>query len=215
MAVQADYDAEADAFDADPYPRHLHAAFVDRLSATCPSNGTVLDAPCGTGHYFAQIVATGRSVIGIDQSAGMLDVARRRGLAVRLEQLGLQELALEAAVDAAMTVDALENVPPEEWPLVIANVVRAIRPGGHWYLTVEETDARTVAEAFAAATAAGMPIVEGEVIEGDTAGYHFYPGRERVRAWLAAAGLTVVDEADDPYDGWAYWHLLVRTPSDS
>lgn len=210
-AVEAEYDAEADAFDADPYPRHQHAAFVDRLLATCPPGGTVLDAPCGTGHYFEQIHAAGRSVVGVDQSAGMLAVARGRRLAVRLEQVGLQELALEAAVDGAMTVDALENVPPEDWPLVVGNVVRAIRPGGHWYLTVEETDPADIEAAFRAATAMGLPVVEGEVIEGDTAGYHYYPGRDRVRSWLSLAGLTIVAEADDPYDGWAYWHVLART----
>jgi len=130
-AVEVEYDAVSESFDEDPYPRQRHVEFVDRLLATCPPDGTVLDAPCGTGHYFAQIRAAGRSVIGIDQSAGMLAVARRRGLAARLEQVGLQELAFERAVDAAMTVDALENVPPEEWPLVVANIVRAIRPSGH------------------------------------------------------------------------------------
>ena len=28
-----------------------------------------------------------------------------------------------------MTIDGLENVPPEDWPLVLANLRRALRPG--------------------------------------------------------------------------------------
>jgi len=65
--------------------------------------------------------------------------------------------------------------------------------------------------AFSEAVPAGAPAVLGEVVEGDTAGYHFYPGRDRVRAWLAEAGLQILADADDPYDGWAYWHILTRT----
>jgi hypothetical protein len=30
-----------------------------------------------------------------------------------------------------MCVDAMENVFPEDWPQVLANLRRALRPGGH------------------------------------------------------------------------------------
>lgn len=46
--------------------------------------------------------------------------------------------------------------------------------------------------------------------EGDTAGYHYYPGRDRVDSWLGDAGLIRVDEAFSQHDGWVYRHLLVR-----
>jgi len=53
--------------------------------------------------------------------------------------------------------------------------------------------------------------VHGEVIEGDTAGYHFYPEPEQVSAWLDAEGLDVVAEGYDQEDGWGYRHLLLRS----
>jgi SAM-dependent methyltransferase len=211
-AVEAQYDLEAPTYDATPYPTTSHGAFVERLLATCPPGGTILDAPCGTGQYFAQVRASGRSVVGIDQSAGMLEQARARGLATRLERIGLQEMAFTAEFDGAMTIDAMENVPPEEWPLVLANLRRAVRPGAHLYLTVEEIDATQVDAAYAALRARDEPAVHGEVIEGDTAGYHFYPGRDRVGAWLDAERLTVVAETVDQEDDWAYRHLLLRAP---
>ena len=111
-----------------------------------------------------------------------------------------------------MTVDSMENVPPEDWPLVLANLARAVRPGSYLYLTVEEIDDAEVRAAHAAAETAGIPAVYGEVIEGDTAGYHFYPGRARIRGWLDEQGLELSHEATDLEDGWGYWHLLVRTP---
>ena len=52
----------------------------------------------------------------------------------------------------------------------------------------------------------------GEVIDGDVAGYHYYPSQEQVIEWIATAGLTVIDEAYHQEDGWGYRHLLLRRP---
>ena len=212
-AVRADYDADAAAYDDSPYPTTSHTAFIDRLIATCPADGIVLDAPCGTGQYFARIRDAGRRVVGIDQSSGMLAQARRRGLAERVEQVGLQEMTFDAEFDGAMTVDAMENVPPEDWPLVLGNLRRAVRPGSHLYMTIEEQEAAEIEEAWQRNRARGLPAVRGEIVEGDTAGYHYYPGREQVRDWVAAEGLEVVEEGFDQEEGWGYWHLFLVTPA--
>jgi SAM-dependent methyltransferase len=209
-AVLAEYDLEAPEYDAQPYPTRSHQAFVNRLLDSCPAGGTVLDAPCGTGKYFDLVRAAGRSVVGIDQSAGMLIQALARGIAVRVDQVGLQELAIDGEFDGAMTIDAMENVPPEDWPLVLANLHRAVRPGAHLYLTVEEIDEAEIDAAFVDSQARGLPALRGEVMEGDTAGYHFYPAREQVLRWLDAEGLDVVEERFDQEDSWGYRHLLVR-----
>lgn len=209
-AVGASYDSEAPTYDEDPYPVETQRRFVERLVATCPPDGIVLDAPCGTGRYFGLVAAAGRRVVGIDQSAGMLAQARARDIAVALDLVGLQELAFDGDFDAAMTVDAMENVFPEDWPAVLANLRRAVRPGGHLYLTVEEVPETVVDDAFADLSARGLPVVRGEVIEGDVAGYHYYPGRHQVARWLEAEGLAIVDQDTETYEDWAYWHLLLQ-----
>jgi len=140
----------------------------------------------------------------------MLNQARAKGIAESLVEVGLQELPFDGEFDGALTIDGLENVPPEDWPLVLANLRRAVKPGAHLYLTVEEADDAEVAEAFEKQSAQGIPVVTGEVIEGDTAGYHYYPGRERVLGWLAEAGFSVVEEDFDQQEGWGYRHLLTR-----
>jgi SAM-dependent methyltransferase len=213
-AVRAQYDLEAPGYEADDYPHATQGAWVGRVLEACPPGGIVLDIPCGTGRYFAQVAASGRRVVGMDQSAGMLAQARAKGIAERLEQVGLQELAVGATFDAVLTVDALENVGPEDWPLVLANLCRAVRPGGIVYLTVEEwADEAGKDEAFATLTAQGYPAVRGEVVEGDVAGYHFYPDRERVLAWIEAAELEVLEDVSEHVqDDWGYRHLLLRAP---
>jgi ubiquinone/menaquinone biosynthesis C-methylase UbiE len=210
--VEATYDAEASRYDEhDPPIRSTHRHFVRRLLATCPPGGLVLDAPCGTGKYFGMVEAAGLRVVGVDQSAGMLAQARLKGVAVTLHAMGLQEIRFAAAFDAAMTIDAMENVPPEDWPVVLSNLHRAVRPGGSLYITVEEIPDREIERAYTGAVAGGLPAVRGEVIDGDTAGYHYYPGRERVLGWLGEEGLTVIEEAFGPEEWGGYRHFLLRS----
>lgn len=209
-AVVADYDAEAPSYDMNLYPADTQEEWVARLLTLIPPAGTVLDAPCGTGRYFSLITGAGMRVVGVDQSAGMLAQARARNPAVWLEHKSLQELSYAAEFDAAITVDAMENVPPEDWPAVLANLSRAVRKGGVLYLTVEEVSDLRVDHAFDALSARGLPAVRGEMVEGDVAGYHFYPGRNQVLAWFAAAGLDVIDEGYSAEEDWGYRHFLLR-----
>ena len=170
----------------------------------------MLDAACGTGRYFAMVLDSGRRVVGTDQSTGMLARARARFPAVPLERVGLQELAFDAEFDAVMCIDALEHVPPEDWPRVLANLARAVRPGGPLYLTVERVDEQVLERELAEASARGEPAVRGETTRD---GYHFYPSRAQGDGWLAQAGLAVVAEDLSPGDGYGYLHLLATGPA--
>jgi SAM-dependent methyltransferase len=210
-AVIAAYDAEAPSYDEHEYPSDMQREWVARAVRPISAGGTVLDAPCGTGKYFPLLAAAGQRVAGVDQSAGMLARAESRGIAFSLEQRALQDLSYVHEFDAVITVDAMENIPPEDWPPVLANLHRAVRPGGIIYLTVEEVDQSTVDQAFQGLSARGLPAVRGEIVEGDVAGYHYYPGREQVTGWFRHEGLAILDEGFKRENGWGYRHFLLRT----
>ncbi len=53
--------------------------------------------------------------------------------------------------------------------------------------------------------------MRGEVVEGNVAGYHHYPGKERVAGWLRDAGLVPLEEGYTDMGDWGYRHLLVRS----
>ncbi len=189
-----------------------HAREMAAFLAALPAGARVLDAACGTGKYWPMIRAAGHRVEGVDQSAGMLRVAAAKDPTVPVRRVGLQELAGEpgiaGAFDAVVCMDALENVAPEDWPAVAANLRLALRPGGAAYVTVELPDEAAVAAAQADALALGAPVVDGEDWAPD-GGYHYYPARSRVDAWLHEAGFTI--ERD--IDGDDYRHLVLRASS--
>jgi ubiquinone/menaquinone biosynthesis C-methylase UbiE len=187
-----------------------HRRFVEQVIESCPPGGTILDAPCGTGRYFGMVLAAGRHVVGIDQSAGMLAQARSKHPEAVLEQVGLQELDFDAQFDAAICVDSMEYVAPEDWPVVLANLRRAVRPGGLIYLTVEQIDAAEIAAVFAEARADGLPVVLGEHFRRG-GGYHHYPTEDQVAGLLAAAGLEFVVEGRSSGGNYGYHLLLVRS----
>jgi ubiquinone/menaquinone biosynthesis C-methylase UbiE len=210
LRAEEQYDLYASTYDEDLSPiTPTHRRFVEKVIESCPPGSVILDAPCGTGRYFELVLAAGRTVVGIDQSAGMVVQARAKYPEVVVDQTGLQELEFEAAFDAAMCIDAMENVCPEDWPRVLANLHRAVRGGGLIYLTVEQIDSAEIASAFAEATAAALPVVYGEKIWRG-GGYHYYPTPGRVYRWLAAEGLEIVEEGISRARAHGYCHILAR-----
>ena len=141
----------------------------------------------------------------------MLAQAQARGIAFSLEHKALQDLSYDHDFDAVITVDAMENIPPEDWPLVLANLHRAVRPDGVMYLTVEEVDQSQIDRAFASLSARRLPAVRGEIVEGgEVAGYHYYPGRELAVDWFEREGLAIAGEGFRRENGWGYRHFLLR-----
>lgn len=192
-----------------------HASMLERLLAATRPGGEVLDAACGTGKYWPAVLASGRRVSGIDQSAGMLAVAATKHPDVPTRQVPLQELDEHERYDAVICVDALENVGPEDWPGVARRLRVAARPGAPLYLTVElfepdDADAggRDLTQVFRAARARGEPVVPGEDV-GEDGGYHYYPDRERALGWLAESGI----EVDSTLEADGYLHILGHRPA--
>jgi len=119
---------------------------LETLSALDARPGEqVLDAGCGPGLLtvdLARQVGEGGRVVGLDKSADMLDLARRRCEA--LPQVVLEESSIEAtghpdgAFDAVACTQVLLYVA--DAPAALAELRRVLKPGGR--LVVIETDWR-------------------------------------------------------------------------
>jgi cyclopropane fatty-acyl-phospholipid synthase-like methyltransferase len=194
----------------------LHQQCFERFLSLCPPRGHLLDAACGTGKYWPLILASGRTVFGIDQSQGALLRAREKFPEVPTRKVGLQEMDYREAFSGAVCMDAMEMICPEDWPRVMRNLNEAIAPKGYLYFTVEFTREPDIQEAFAEGQQLGLPVVYGEAEWLQDGGYHwarggcyhYYPEMAQVKQWVLQAGFQVIDEQADA----EYHHLLVQKP---
>ena len=190
------------------YANVIHEQFIQELLDLLPQRSTILDAACGAGRYLPLLLEKGHSIIGIDQSQGMLACAKAKFPSVHFEKIGLQEMTYQEIFDGAICMDAMENVCPEDWMLVLTNFQRALKPHGYFYFTVEtieNADASEIQQAFERAQQAGLPVVYGEWPDEEI--YHYHPVNQQVKEWTQQAGFEILKEENG--DLW-YYHLLAR-----
>jgi 2-polyprenyl-3-methyl-5-hydroxy-6-metoxy-1,4-benzoquinol methylase len=180
----------------------VHQQFIQKFLKLLSQDSTILDAACGAGRYLPVLLEKGHTVIGIDQSQGMLSRVRAKFPDVQVEKVGLQEMSYQEAYDGIICMDAMEHIFPEDWPLVLSNFHQALKPQGYLYFTVEIADENDIEKAFIRAQQSGLPVVYGEWPDEDV--YHYYPPLQQVRGWVQQAGLDLIEEGE----GDGYRHFL-------
>ncbi|WP_439533942.1 class I SAM-dependent methyltransferase [Polymorphobacter sp.] len=172
----------------DPALYAANAAFVPALGHVvldwlAPKAGErILDLGCGDGALTARIVASGAEVDALDADAAMIGAARARGLSARVcDARDLSEVGVYDAVFSNATLHWIR--PPET---VIANVARALKPGGRF---VGEFGGHGNIAAIRAALSATL-VARGLAAIG-TPEWQFYPAADEYEALLEAGGFRV------------------------
>jgi len=165
--------------------------------------GRVLDVACGTGKVTADLyraVQPGGEALGIDFSAGMIEVAREKRPA-RLEGLSFERGdALDLPVeddrfDAATIAYGMRNLA--DYQRGFAEMARAVRPGGKVVCLEITTPTSAVGRLIAVWFDNVVPLIGKLVGQGDAYGYlarsvKGYPGPERIAEIMRGAGLEEV-----------------------
>jgi cyclopropane fatty-acyl-phospholipid synthase-like methyltransferase len=107
-----------------------HQEFLQKFLERLPPRGVLLSAACGAGLHDGLLLEAGHSVLGIDQSEGMLAQARERFPEAQYEKMDLQDMDFQEMFDGAICIDALEHVCPEDWPGILRRFQEALKPGG-------------------------------------------------------------------------------------
>ena len=205
-----------------------HRAYLQKFLERVNPGGVVLSAGCGAGRYDGLLLDVGHPVVGIDQSAGMLERAREHFPQVHYEKMGLQEMAFREEFDGVICMDAMEHISPEDYPHILRKFQEALKPGGVLYFTMDSTPSIELDASYERAKAQGLPVVFGEVADqvnvafeqlqalgpvpvvpddlSDSAVYHFYPSLDQAREWIKQAGLSIEEEGF----GSGYHHFVVR-----
>ena len=210
-AVAQLFDAMAPTYDdLEPWYEHLYAVLHGILRQTIgpapPGGGSALDAGCGTGFQSALLTELGWDAHGIDVSAGLLAVARRRLPAASfalasVETLPYPDARFDAVVCCGSTLSFVDD--PAR---ALAEMGRVLRPGGRLLLDGQHWPSLDLAWTLASALsgdALGYGVTAREAWHALIAGRSLrmvYPGygplwlftRRELSAMLAAAGLTPV-----------------------
>ena len=190
------------------YSNTTHQQFLQEFLSLLPQGGMILDAACGAGRYLPFLLEKTHSVLGIDQAPGMLARAKAKFPSVQFEKVGLQEMDYREVFDGAICMDAMENVCPEDWTLVLRNFHRALKQHGYFYFTaetIENADENEIQQAFERAQQAGLPVVYGEWPDEEV--YHYHPTNQQVKQWAQQAGFEILKEGNGEI---YYYHILVR-----
>jgi SAM-dependent methyltransferase len=108
-----------------PALNNEEAAALARLLG--PGEGRCLDLGCGTGLPTEAVAKLGWSVVGVDTSSDLLDVARARG--VEALQAPAEALPFEdGTFDAVVSVWTHTDI--DDFPAAVAEAARVLKPGG-------------------------------------------------------------------------------------
>lgn len=195
--------------NAGTYNNATHLTFIDEFLKLLSQKSTILDAACGIGRYLPYLLEREHSIIGIDQSQGMLTKAKAKFPDVLFENVSLQKMTYQENFDGVICVDAMENVCPKDWPVVLANFNRALKKDGYLYLTseiIEKAEENEIREAYQRGHQAGIPIVYGE--NPDEGVYHYHPTSLQVKTYIQQAGFKMVKEGYSV--DWYYHTLMIK-----
>ncbi|MFJ3234928.1 class I SAM-dependent methyltransferase [Streptomyces sp. NPDC086787] len=141
-SVEHGYDLLAPEFDHTPFrtPEPVLESVATALARLGPFEDG-LDLCCGTGAGTDVLARVCReSVTGVDFSAGMLDVARRRpgptGPRVVWVRGDARALPFASAFDLVVSFGAFGHFLPRELPGLFAGVRSVLRPGGRFAFPV-------------------------------------------------------------------------------
>jgi SAM-dependent methyltransferase len=170
------------------------AAEVVRRAELAPAE-RVLDIGSGTGIAAAEAVGEGRTVLGVDGAAAMLDIARQEVPGARFEVMDFNRLDLpDANWDVAISSHAL--LFADDRIQALREWRRVVRRGGRLSLSVPGPSELTPSAIYAA------------IYERWGIGSSFdYPTQEELAGWAQAAGWSGVATAEDP-------QMAIRLPDE-
>lgn len=143
-------------------------AFADFVAAM-PKGGAVLDLGCGPGRAAARMADAGLHVTATDGSPEMIRLAEQHpGVAAR--QATFDEIEGQAIYDGIWASFSLLHAPRAKFPVHLAALHRAAKPGARLHL--------------------GMKLGSGEATD-ELGRFYTYYSREELERSLHEAGFTV------------------------
>lgn len=173
----------------------------------------VVDLACGTGDIALQAAARGATVVGLDITPRMVELARAKATRARHEGLwpiptfvvgDMTALPLpDSSVDVVTTGYGLRNVPVLDD--AIDEIARVLKPGGRLLSLDFNRPASDLVRSVYLAYLTGVGSALGWVLHGDPDTYRYIP--ESIRRYPGAHGISTLLRARG-FDGVSAKRLL-------
>ena len=140
--IEAEFDGFAASFDAklsslDYKAPQLVGQTVARLSPDRASTLQVLDIGCGTGLCASYLKPYAKTLMGVDLSSNMLELAKERNLYDVLIKAELVHFLTDCGLKFDLVVSADTLIYFGRLEAAFCAVHKVLRAGGHWIFTVE------------------------------------------------------------------------------
>ena len=194
------YDALSWRYRADDAGEGGYAGWLAGLRDRVPPGGAVLDLGCGAGVPVARALARdGFAVTGVDLSEVQVRRARRLVPGARFLRADATRVRFPpASFDAVVCLYLLIHLPLEEQPALLGRVAGWLRPGG-WLLATTGKEAWTG--------------TEDGWLGGQVPMWWSHADAATYRAWIARAGLEVVEEGFVPEGDGGHALFWARRPA--
>lgn len=192
-AVRDSYDSIAGEWHAGPR-RFGARKYVDLILEGLQPGARILDLGCGTGEpVAAYLIGKGFRVVGVDESAAMLEIARRVVPEAELIEGDMCDVELAGSFDAAIAWDSVFHVERARHQAVFRKISGVLAPGGRLLLS---------------AGGSGHPGFTSEMY-GRTFFYSGYEPAETVRL-LTAEGFRVELCEEDDHSSQGHLAVVAR-----
>lgn len=138
----------AESYEEEVFTRNTVAEVdfvIEELSL--PTGSSIVDVGCGTGRHAIEFARRGYSVTAVDQSSGMLAVARRNaekaGVKISFVEAAAQNFVAQAKADAVISLCegalCLFNEDDDIWGkdmAILANMAESLKPSGRFLVTI-------------------------------------------------------------------------------
>ena len=165
----------------------MNASYVSQygrelVELLCPQAGErILDLGCGDGELAHAIARRGCHVQGADPSEAMVQAARARGIEAVL--MSAEEMDFEQEFDAVFSNAALHWMKNAD--LVIANVYRALKPGGRFCAELGgKNNVETIVREI-------YRELDSRGLDADLYDPWYFPSKDEYSTKLEASGFTV------------------------
>ncbi len=137
--MEKPYDRIAEQWHA--APRRFGARkYLDLIVEGLPRGARVLDLGCGTGEPVARyLVGKGFGVVCVDESAAMLDIARRVVPGAEFVLGDMREVSLAGGFAAAVAWDSVFHLPRAGHRRLFRRLAGLLEPGGRLLLSAGGT----------------------------------------------------------------------------